>query len=235
MIKRIVKAFLKSAYDFSSVQMDFPDEIAEEIRNWCKLKIPEDMLAADGRENHIHVTVKYGLHGVDFTEIREIFKDEKPLKVKLGKITLFEADDYDVVKIDVISPELHRLNQVISKNFEVTDTHPKYQPHCTAAYVKKEFGPLINGLSDFEGREIVLDSLLFSGRDNRQTEFKIKNAYFNQTTWLPGRSTRTHPNFEKMQYRNKNALFVCISCNLRRYMTAASRCPRCGHSMTKKS
>lgn len=233
MIRKIVAAFLKNAYDFSSVQMDFPDDIAEEIRNWCQSNISGDMLAADGRENHMHVTVKYGLHTTDFTAVREIFKNVKPIKVKLGKINLFEADDYDVVKIDVISPELHKLNRIISNAFEVTDTHPKYLPHCTIAYVKKEYGPCFNGLTDFEGREVVLDSILFSGKDNYQVEFKIKNAYFNQSTWLPGRSTKSYPNFQKVHYREKNALYVCISCNLRRYLTVASRCPRCGHSMKK--
>lgn len=233
MIKRVVRAFLKAAHDFSSVQMNFPDDIAEEIRNWCRQRIPGKMLADDGRENEIHVTVKYGLHITDFTEIREIFKDVKPIKVTLGKINFFEADDYDVIKIDVQSPELHKLNRIISKNFEVTNTYPQYIPHCTIAFVQKEFGALFNGLSDFEGKKVILDSVIFSGRDNLKTEFKIKNAYFNQTTWLPGRCTKTHPNFGRIQYTDRNALYVCISCNLRRYMTAASRCPRCGHSMKK--
>jgi len=233
MVKKVIKAFLKSAYDFSSVQMEFPDGIAEEIRTWCKSKISGEMLADDGREDRIHVTVKYGIHITDFTELREIFKDVKPIEVKLGKITLFEADEHDVVKIDVISPELHKLNRIISKNFEVTDTHPKYLPHCTIAYVKKEYGHLFNGLSDFEGKKVLLDRVLFSGKDNRQVEFKIKNAYFNQTTWLPGRNTRDYPDYQRTPFRGKNALYVCVSCNLRRYGVAASRCPRCGHSMKK--
>lgn len=173
MVKKIIRAFLKSAYDFSSVQMDFPDKIAEEIRNWCRCKIPGDMLADDGREDHIHVTVKYGIHITDFTELREIFKDVKPIKAKLGKITLFNADDHDVVKIDVISPELQKLNRIISKTFEVTDTYPQYIPHVTLCYVKKSYGGLFEGNTDFRGKKIILDTVLFSGRDNRQTSFKL--------------------------------------------------------------
>jgi 2'-5' RNA ligase len=215
--------------------MEFPDEIAEEIRAWGRENIPSGILAADGRETDIHVTVKYGIHIVDFTVVREIFNDVKPIEVKLGKITLFDtADDFDVIKIDMQSPELNRLNNIVSKNFEVTDTHPVYHPHCTLAYVKKGCGAPYNGNTAFEGRKVVLDSVLFSGKDNRKTEFKIKKAYFNQTTWLPGRSTKEYPNYQRGQYREKTALFVCISCNLRRCMpTVSPRCPRCGHSMKR--
>ncbi len=66
----------------------------------------------------------------------------------------------------------------------------------------------------------------------KKTSFDVKNAYFNQSTWLPGRSTKNYPQFQKT-YREKTALYVCISCHLRRYMSAAKRCPRCGHSMNK--
>lgn len=234
MKKRIVRAFLKSAYDFSSVQMEFPGKIAEEIRSWGRENIPGDILTDKGREDDIHVTVKYGIHITDFTELREIFIDEKPVKVTLGKITLFEtSDEFDVVKIDLHSPDLQRLNKVINKNFEVTDTHPVYHPHCTIAYVKKGTGCTFNGRTDFEGREIVLNRVVFSGKDNRTTEFSIKKSYFSQSTWLPGRNTRNYPQFQKTPFREKQALYTCISCHLRRFMISASRCPRCGHSMKK--
>lgn len=234
MKKRIVKAFLKSAYDFSSVQMEFPDEIAEEIRNWGRVNIPGDILEDNGREDDIHVTVKYGIHITDFTELREVFKDEKPVEVTLGKITLFEtSDEFDVIKIDLHSPALHRLNKIISKNFEVTDTFPVYHPHVTVAYVRKGCGAPYNGRTNFEGKKIVLDLVTFSGKDNRTTEFSIKKSYFSQSTWLPGRNTRDYPQFQKTPYREKQALYTCLSCHLRRLMVTASRCPRCGHQMKR--
>lgn len=277
-LSRVVEAFFKQAYDFSSVQVEFPDEISEELIKWGHDNIPESFLAEDGFEEDKHVTIKYGLHIIDFTEIRELFKDEKPIKMVLGKMSLFtSSDDFDVVKIDIKSPDLHRLNKVISKNFEVTDTHPKYIPHCTIAYVKKGAGDAYDGNETFEGREVISDTILFSGKDNRKTVFKLlhkkqatvikdirklvyalddiaseieienkhialaidqisdsieKRAFFNQSTWLPGRTTRTYSD----KYKNlsnkyeKKAIYICSSCNLRRY-TAVCRCPRCGHTM----
>lgn len=171
--KRVVNAFLKNAFDFSSVQFNFPDEVAEEIRTWSLKNIPDNLLATDGRESEIHVTIKYGIHIIDFTEVRNFFINEKAIKITLDKITTFEADDYDVIKIDIISPDLHRLNRIISNNFEVTNTYPTYIPHCTVCYIKKSCGISFEKRTDFEGRKVILDTVLFSGKDNRKTEFKI--------------------------------------------------------------
>jgi len=62
-----------------------------------------------------------------------------------------------------------------------------------------------------------------------------KRAFFNQSTWLPGRCTRAYPNrTQNVPSKNdKSILYVCSSCNLRRHMIAYKRCPRCGHLMYK--
>jgi len=169
---KIAQKYMKQAYDFSSIQLEIPDPEASEIRDWSIKNIPNRLLANDGFENDIHVTIKYGIHIHDFTAARNLFINEHPIKIKLGKIGLFEGD-CDVIKIDVISPDLHRLNKLISKTFEVTDTYPTYQPHLTLAYVLKSFGDSYDGGTDFLGREITSDSILFSGKDNRKTLFKL--------------------------------------------------------------
>jgi len=275
---RIIEAYLKNAHDFSSVQVEFPKDIAEKLIKWGHENIPKSSLAEDGFEEDKHVTIKYGLHTADFTEIRELFKDEKPIKMVLGKVSLFTTNnDFDVVKIDIKSPDLHRLNKIISMNFEVTDTHPKYIPHLTIAYVKKGEGDPYNGNSTFKGQEVISDTILFSGKDNRKTIFKLphkkqsaviknirdligaldniasevekddkrialaidqisdymeKKAFFNQSTWLPGRTTRTYPDkYRSLSNRHgKRAIYVCSSCNLRKF-TLTCKCPRCGGAM----
>lgn len=59
-----------------------------------------------------------------------------------------------------------------------------------------------------------------------------KRAFFNQSTWLPGRTTRAYPNKNQnaSERSEKRAVYVCLSCNLRRSIVAY-KCPRCGHSM----
>lgn len=170
---KVAQKYMKQAYDFSSIQVEIPDPEASEIREWTLQNIPDRILADMGREDDIHVTIKYGIHISDFTAARNLFINEKPIKFKLGEINLFEGDN-DVIKIDVISPDLHRLNKLISKNFEVTDTYPVYKPHLTLAYVLKSFGEPYSGRKDFLNREIVSDSIVFSGKDNRSTLFKLR-------------------------------------------------------------
>jgi hypothetical protein len=170
---RVASAFLKTAYDFSSVQFDFPPDIAQEVINWGLKNIPNKILADDGRENNIHVTCLYGLHITDFTKVRDLFVPEAPIKITLGDISIFENDDADVVKIEIQSPDLHRLNKLIQNSFDATITHKKFIPHCTVAYIKKGYGKLYDGCKDFKGRKIVLDTVVFSGKDNRKTSFKL--------------------------------------------------------------
>ena len=170
---RVARNFLKFAYDFSSVQFDLPEDIAQEIYDWGVKNIPDEILTDDGREENIHVTCKYGLHTIDFSDLRNLFVGVKPVSVILGKISLFKSDDCDVIKIEVVSPELHRLNRNISSSFDVTDTHPIYIPHCTIAYVKRTRGNPYDGRKDFAGRKLLLDSVVFSGKDNRKTLFKL--------------------------------------------------------------
>jgi uncharacterized SAM-binding protein YcdF (DUF218 family) len=59
-----------------------------------------------------------------------------------------------------------------------------------------------------------------------------KKAFFNQSTWLPGRTTRAYPNKNTSNRLERKAVYVCLSCNLRRSMVVY-RCPRCGHTMQK--
>ena len=176
---KIAQAFIKElvavdrARSFSSVQANLPLPIAQEIYNWGLQHIPDQILTGDGRENNIHTTIKFGLHITDFTAVRDLFVNQKPINIVLGKITLFTSDDHDVVKIDVDSPELHVMHHMIGSSVETTDTHPDYHPHITIAYVKKGIGSPFDGLQDFEGRKVCLDSVLFSGKDNRRTIFRL--------------------------------------------------------------
>ena len=175
-VLRVINAYLsKEAYSFSSIQCDFPKGISNEIIAWGKQNIPDADLHIDpqdsssGRETDIHVTVKYGLHTIDPTAVQPFLTQQTPFEATLGKISLFNSDAYDVVKIDIKSPELHRLNKMISKNFEVTDTHPSYIPHITIAYLKKGLGEKFDGRNDFEGKKVFFDNITFSGKDNRLT------------------------------------------------------------------
>lgn len=174
MLRKVIARFReKTAHDFSCLMCDLPRDIAFEIISWGERTIPEDDLAPNGREHQIHVTVKYGIHISDFTEIRNYFYNRRPFEITLGSTQFFSNDEHDVIYLPVSSPELHQLNGLISSSFQNTDTHPDYIPHVTIAYVKAGLGPKYNNLSKFDGKRVMISSAIFSGRDNRETTFNF--------------------------------------------------------------
>ena len=91
-----------------------------------------------------------------------------------GKVSLFETNpDFDVVKVEVKSEDLRRLNKKVSESQPVTDTHPTYRPHATIAYVKKGKGARYVGNGFLEGQTVTLDSVTFSGRDGERVEIPL--------------------------------------------------------------
>lgn len=174
--KEEAKPEKKEGYDYSSTQMNLPKEAALGIKRLAN-QIPEEDLAENGRETTPHITVKYGLHGKPLDKVRELLKDEGPVTVKLGKTSIFpagESGNGDVVKVDIDSPQLHRLNKKIADALPHTDTHPEYKPHATVAYVKPGLGKKYEGNDSLAGEEWVLDRLTFSGKDGKTVEIPLK-------------------------------------------------------------
>lgn len=166
-------------HDYSSTQVNLPPESAKKVVKYSQ-NIPDAEIYIDpkdpsfGREEHPHITVKYGLHTTDPKKIEPLLSGIGPIKAKMGKISVFESDKYDTLKIDIESPELHALNKKIADSLEVTDTYPTYKPHATIAYLEKGEGKKYAEDSTFEGEEITLNALEFSGKDGSTRVFELK-------------------------------------------------------------
>lgn len=93
-----------------------------------------------GIENNPHVTILYGIHEdeVDPMTIMDIIKENlEPVTVEITNISIFENEEYDVVKYDVpVTPQLQKYRDMFEKTFSNTQTFPGYHPHVTLAYVK---------------------------------------------------------------------------------------------------
>jgi hypothetical protein len=106
----------------------------------------EDIYIKDndyGYEKEPHITIIYGLHD-DEIERKDLYeKIEKiinPIQVKINNISIFETDDYDVIKFDVpINDQLKNYRKEFMR-FPNTQTYDSYHPHMTIAYVKKGEG-----------------------------------------------------------------------------------------------
>jgi 2'-5' RNA ligase/Mlc titration factor MtfA (ptsG expression regulator) len=167
---------------FSSTQINLPDEIAGRVAKAAK-NISAADLAEEGREPEPHVTVKFGLHTDDAEAVRKLIESEPPIRVRIGKSSVFPATEasgqrggsqHDVVKLDVHSEDLHRLNAKIASALEHTDTHPEYKPHVTLAYVKPGVGQKYVGMTDLEGTETTIDHVVFSGKGGQKVEIPLR-------------------------------------------------------------
>lgn len=138
-----VSSLLEDTYDKGCLMLHVPKEQADFILDWGRLHVPDDVLYVDedghGREDEMHVTVKFGIHLKQPDEkLTDVVNRTKAFPVRLGRISLFNThSDYDVVKLDVESPWLRALNARIRGTVPNEETYPVYRPHCTVAYVKK--------------------------------------------------------------------------------------------------
>ena len=158
-------------YKYSCLLWNAPNHIADLVISYGKKHIKESNIYNDpedpslGRENAPHTTIKYGIHSQDPEEIKELIKDFKQFPISFGKISKFNSEEYDVIKIEMESKELRKLNKLISDNLECTDKHD-FNPHLTIAYVKKDSCDDILGEKVFDDLEVIVKEVMFSYRDD---------------------------------------------------------------------
>jgi len=93
-----------------------------------------------GLEDNPHVTVIYGIHEDEIAPevIMDVIEREmEPVTVTITNISIFNNDEYDVVKYDVpVTEQLKKYRDLFERDFPNTQTYPEYHPHITLAYVK---------------------------------------------------------------------------------------------------
>lgn len=117
----------EKAHKFSSTQFDLSPEASDKVKA-IGARIPDVDLAADGREDNPHVTVKYGLHGEDPEAVQPVpegvggpisdfdaakVADELPGPTSARKA--MTADDREAMGLDTLaSPDRHSWEQAIA-------------------------------------------------------------------------------------------------------------------------
>jgi len=125
-----------------------------------------------GRESDPHITVKYGLAKIKPDKLKEAVKGLGPGTAKITGLSLFDNDDadYKVLKLDITSADLKKLNKAVSKNVSCPgNTFPTYHAHATLAYLKQDAdetkyikdSPLIGKTFDF-------DSIIFRDKGDKE-------------------------------------------------------------------
>lgn len=171
---------LNVKYDFSCVHIDLPLNLSNEIILWgSKYVTDEDIYVSQkdptfGREDEIHATILYGIHGESAEEVTNLLKGIGPIKANLGKLNVFTNPYYfDVVMIEVNSEDLCNLNKLLSENIKHTNKYGAYKPHVTIAYVKKNRGWKYLGINKFQGMQFTCDQCVFSSKDGSKYRFSL--------------------------------------------------------------
>ena len=138
----------------------------------------EDLYEKDdeyGIETEPHTTILYGFHDeVTADKVFDLYKENtelKPVEVKTDGISIFENDEFDVVKLDVDSKLLTKLNGIM-KELPNTSTYPEYHAHITIAYVKKGKGKKY--IKKFSKEQTLIgDKLVYSTKKEENTTLPL--------------------------------------------------------------
>lgn len=169
--------FLLEKYSFSCVMVKPEESFCQHVLNWSHDNIPDFMLYTDtekGREDDIHVTVKYGIYGSNYELIYSYLKKVKPFYVSIKGISCFEKDDCDVLKLDVESNQLVNLHNLFKNNVPNKETYPIYHPHLTLAYIKKGYkDDLIRDTSREIGSSFLVNRFVYTTNEDHRYEMDI--------------------------------------------------------------
>jgi len=117
-----------------------------------------------GIETEYHITVKYGLHCQKYSSLKNKVQ-LVPVKFKIKDLSLFENENYDVLRFGITSSDLQKLNKEVCDNLDYTDSYPTYCPHSTVAYLKPGCGKkYINKKTELVGKTFESDKYVFSNK-----------------------------------------------------------------------
>lgn len=175
-LRGLLLQFKRSKFCCTMVPLE--GEAADKIKAMGE-SIPDEDLGEDGRETDPHITLLYGLHDSDPAKVKKLLsRIKRPIQFKLGKVSLFPGEDagkdYDVVKVEVHSPDLHQLNKLL-KTLPHTDNWPEYKPHATIGYVKKGLGTKYQKQFGELNLTGASTRVIFSDRDKKHTPITVAN------------------------------------------------------------
>ncbi len=126
------------SYDYGSIMArTWPDGWDDVLESIDKRDVYTAEDGTYGIETNPHVTILYGLH-------EEVHEDlvcricqgvGGPLEVDVKGVSTFDNEDYEVLKFDVDSDLLRKMNKAF-RGLPHTNDYDDYNPHMTVAYLR---------------------------------------------------------------------------------------------------
>ena len=128
-----------------------------------------------GKETEPHVTALFGLHGdISDKDIETKIKNIKEPKLSFTGISAFKNDKFEVVKFDVESKDMNKLNKNLSE-LPHTNSFKNYHPHCTIAYLKPnmtdKYVKKLKGKINFD---MLPSHIIYSKVDGSKVRYNFK-------------------------------------------------------------
>jgi 2'-5' RNA ligase len=177
-IKENLKKITNHKYDYGCVFLNLDYDRDFWIHIQSKIE-DEDIYTKEGddgygREMQPHVTILYGIHSdVSDKKVEKYIHKILNPQFKLSGISFFENTEFDVIKFDVESKDLHDLNKLF-KELPHTSTFPNYHPHVTICYLKKGLLDKYKKIfKDIDLPKVEADSVTYSKVDSTEKKYNI--------------------------------------------------------------
>jgi hypothetical protein len=137
-----------------------------------------------GKTRDPHITVLWGVQPMEEGKAKSILQRVPgKLVATLGEVSLFEncKDDkgtFDVLKIDVQSPHLARVNETLRKTLKFENDYDGYHPHVTLAYIKPGTCREMVGDKSFVGQRFLFETFLYSNENREHSNVPMMAEYF---------------------------------------------------------
>ncbi len=126
-----------------------------------------------GLEKEPHCTLLYGLHNeVSTKDVNEVLNNYTYSTVKAYNVSLFENQDYDVLKFDIKGDNLHETNKDLQQ-YPFTSNFPDYHPHLTIAYLKPGTGKKYTKILKGQEFDLLPQYAVYSKPDGGQDKINI--------------------------------------------------------------
>lgn len=161
------------SYSCLMLDMSFlTNELKAVQENICPCDV-YDLEKGHGLEDEFHCTALYGLH----TDKASLVTSEvklTPVKFRIGKLSLFENEKYDVLKFEIHSSDLHRINKELREKLEYTNNFPKYIAHATVGYLMPGAGRAYTKLkNDLTGKTFTSNKFIFSDQQSNKVIISV--------------------------------------------------------------